>query len=100
MMSLRLSSCAALVALLLAGCASTPPPPPAWRDLTPPDADTLAPAPALADIPACDRGARRERIACRAIYDADTRAKYVALAGRHAAVAGWVRIVIARQRTP
>ncbi len=86
----------ALVALLLGACSTVPPPPPNFSDLKEPPAEWLEDAPPLDDVPACKQPTAALRVACRAAYDADTRGKYVALAQRHKAVAGWVRVVASR----
>jgi hypothetical protein len=88
---LRLAIVAGLLALL-AACTPVAPPPRLSDVPRPSDAD-LAPAEPLPDVPACNQPREAARTACRVAYDERVRRQYVELGGRHATVAGWVRIV-------
>lgn len=87
------------VLLALAGCANKDAPPIA--DLKPAPAEWLAPAAPLPDLPACSQHkTERDRIACRAAYDQQTRGQYVDLAERHGALAAYTRRVAESKPAP
>lgn len=86
------------VLLALAGCAKEVP---AIPDVTSAPAEWLAPAAPLPDVPACGHlKAERERVACRAAYDEQTRGQYVDLAIRHGALAAYTARVAAAKPSP